>query len=122
MAILITYLILGGSGSSTFLDYVADSKDAVKTVMVKDERQKEALDILKSMGKRSREHSKQVKKTGKELGKLIAGREADTAEIATIADRIFESTESYNSDILDLRFELKEQVTREEWEQIFLEE
>jgi len=118
MAILITYLILGG-GSSAFLDYIADSKDAVKTVVVEDERQEEALNILKSMKSRSKEHSKEVGKTSKEIGKLMEGRDADTAEIAALADRNFESTESFNSDILDLRFELKNHVTREEWAQVF---
>ena len=58
MAILITYLILGG-GSSSFLDFISDTTDAVKTVVIDDERQDEALSILKSMKTRSKEHNKQ---------------------------------------------------------------
>jgi len=121
MALLLTYLFLSGGGSSAFLDRIADSKDVVKTVMVRDERQKEALNILDSMKKRSKEHSKQISKTSKELGNLIESRDASTAEIAAIGDRNLENIESYNRDILDLRFELKAQVTREEWAQIFSE-
>ena len=121
MALLIAYLFLGGGGSSAFLDYIADSPDAVKTVMVKGEQQEAALDILKSMKKRSKEQSKQSGKTSKELGKLIEGRDLNATEIAAISDRNFENSESYDSDIIDLRFELKEHVTREEWAQIFPE-
>jgi len=118
---ILTIIFLGG-GTSAFLDYIADSKDAVKTVMVKDARQKEALNILKSMKKRSKGHSKQVRKTIKELEQLIEGRDDNTAEIAAIGDRSFENIESYDRDILGLRFELKEYVTREEWAQIFPEQ
>ncbi len=120
IALLIS-LLLGG-GASAFLDYVADSEDAVKTVMVKDERQKDALNLLKSMKKRSKAHNKEVKKTVKELSELVEVRENEITEIAAIGDRHLENIESYNSDILDLRYELKEQITREEWAQIFPEE
>ena len=118
---LITILLLGG-GTSTFLDYIADSKAAVKTVMIKDSGQQAALDILKAMKKSSKSHNKQIRKTIKELGKHLEVRHDNVAEIAAIGDRHFENIELYNSDILDLRFELKEHVTREEWAQIFPEE
>lgn len=118
---ILTILFLGG-GTTAFLEYIADSKDAVKTVMIKDERQQEALIILKEMKKRTNGHNKQVKKTIKDLGKRFEGREDNTAEIATIADQYFKMLESYSDDILDLRFELKENVTRAEWAQIFPEE
>ena len=48
---LLTILFLSG-GSSVFLDYIADSKDAIKTVMIKDRGQQEALDILNAMKKK----------------------------------------------------------------------
>ena len=114
---LLTILILGG-GSSVFLDYIADSKDAIKTVMIKDRGQKDALDILKAMKKRSKSHGKEIRKTIKELGKHLEGRDDNAAEIAAIGDRHYENIELYTSDILDLRFEIKEHVTREEWAQI----
>jgi len=118
---LLTILFLSG-GSSVILDYIADSKDAIKTVMIKDRGQQEALDILNVMKKRSRSHNKEIRKTIKEFGKLLEGRDDNAAEIAAIGDRHFENSALYNSDILDLRFELKEHVTREEWAQIFPEE
>jgi hypothetical protein len=117
---LLTILFLGG-GTSAFLDYIADSQDAVKTVIPKNEHRKEALNILKSMKKRSKANSRQVRKTIKELGKLLEGREDNGADIAAISERHFLGVESYNGEILDLRFELKEHITREEWAQIFPE-
>jgi len=49
---LITILFLGGA-STGILDYIADTRDAVKQVMPKGEEQKAALTTLKAMKKRS---------------------------------------------------------------------
>jgi len=123
MAVLLTYLYLTyGGGSPAFFDFIADKIDEVKTVMVKDERQKEAINILKLMESRAKQHKKHVKETDKELSALIESRDTNLTEISSIGDRNFENIESYSSDILDLRFKLKEQVTREEWAQIFVEQ
>ena len=118
---LLTIMLLGG-GASASLDYIADSRDAVKTVMAEDGRQKDALSVLKAMKKRAKSQNKLVRKSVKELGKLLEGREDITAEGDDILDRHLENVESYSSDMLDLRFELKEQITRDEWGQIFSEE
>lgn len=120
LAALLAILFLSG-GTSAFLDYIADSQDAVKTVMVKDDRRKEALNILKTMKKSSKGYNKQVKRLIKELGNLLENREDNTLEIAAIGDQHFQEVEKFNKEILDLRFELKGQVTREEWIQIFRE-
>ena len=119
LAALLVLLLLSG-GSSAFLDHIAESKDAVKTVVVDAERRKEALRILQSMQARSKEQTKQVEETVKRLSKLIEGRNQNAEEMATIGERHFNDLDSYDGDILDLRFELREHVTRAEWAQIFV--
>ncbi len=118
---LMTIYILGG-GSSAFLDFVADSREAIKTVMVNDERPKAARGVLKQMKKTTNAHSKQNRKLKKELGKSLEDREDGTGNLAIIFDQHYDDLGSYTSDILDLRFELKEHITQEEWVQIFPEE
>jgi len=49
------------------LEYIADSRNNVKVVMAKDERQKEALKTLKAMKKRTTTRNKQVKRSAKSL-------------------------------------------------------
>jgi hypothetical protein len=39
--------------------------------------------------------------------------------IEAIWSDYFEAVDEFNSDMIDLRFELKDSVTREEWEQLF---
>lgn len=115
---LFTIMFLGGSNSAT-LDFIADTQDNVKVVMEKDDRRKEALATLKAIEKRTEAHNDVVGTTSKDLnGALVYGEENDE-EIDTIWYRYFAQREAYNRDMLDLRFQLKDQLTREEWQQVF---
>ena len=115
---LFTILLLGGSSTGT-LDYIADSQDSVKVVMEKDDRRKGALDTLKAMKKRTNAHNKMVKRASKDLNKALFSDEQTGASIDTIWDAYFSQRVTYNQDMLDLRFQLKDKLTREEWQQIF---
>ena len=80
---LFTLLILGG-GSTAMLAYIGETQDAVRTVMVKDERQKEALNTLKAMKKRTTARNKHVKRASKDLNKSLRQDVIDTAAINAI--------------------------------------
>jgi len=115
---LFTILILGGS-STGMLDFIADTQDTVKVVMEKDDRRKEALSTLKAIKKRTEAHNKMVKGSSKDLNKALTDNDVSEADIDTIWYRYFAQREAYNRDMLDLRFQLKDQMTREEWQQVF---
>ena len=115
---LFTILILGGSNTG-ILDFIADTQDTVKVVMEKDDRRKEALSTLKAIEKRTEAHNKVVKTSSKDLNKALADDDVTEADIDTIWYRYFAQREAYNRDMLDLRFQLKGQLTREEWQQVF---
>ncbi|NCF15112.1 MAG: hypothetical protein GWP62_07385 [Gammaproteobacteria bacterium] len=111
---ILTILFLGG-GSSGPLDYIADARGDVKTVMEKDDRRDEALDTLKSMKKQVSANNKAQKRAAKDLEKALA----DDADVEVIWDEFYEGTLAHNEAMLDLRFQLRDQMTREEWEQVF---
>ncbi len=115
---LFTIMILGGSSTAT-LAYIADTQDSVKIVMVKDDRQKEALSTLKAMKKRTNARNKQVKQASKDIYKVLRQDVINTADIDAIWTGYFAGIDQYNHDMLDLRWELKEHINREEWQQIF---
>lgn len=116
-ALLITMLL--GGGSSPLLGYIADSRDNVKMAMVSGERQKAALATLKAMKKSSKAHNKQVKKAAKGLAKAFDGHGVTAEQTDAIWTSYFSNMDQHNHDMLDLRFELKEHINREEWEAIF---
>lgn len=118
---LITIMFLGGA-SNGILDYIADTSDTVKQVLPKGDEQKAVLSTLKAMKKRSNARNKQVKRVTKALDKTYADHAGGGAEADAIWDELFIEIGHYNNDMLDLRFELKEQISREDWEEIFSEE
>ena len=111
---LFTMLILGG-GDSGILNFIADTQDTVKVVMEKGDRQKEALSTLKAMKKRVSAHNKILKRTSADLDKALS----TDADIDAIWEAYFEQWDAYNNEMLDLRFQFRDQLTREEWQQIF---
>lgn len=115
---IITMLILGGS-STAMLAYIAESQDSVKIVMAKDDRQKAALNTLKAMKKRSDARNKEVGRAIKNLSNSLEQDDIVTADIDAIWAEYFAVIDRYDDDMLDLRFELKEHINREEWNEIF---
>ncbi len=115
---LFMILFLGGSATG-MLNYIADTQDAVKVVMEKDDRRKEALGTLKTMKKRADSHNKMVKRTSKDMNKALSSDEVTEADIDTVWDAYFSQRAAYDQDMLDLRYQLKDQMTREEWQQVF---
>ena len=118
---LITILFLG-SGSTGLLDFIGETDDNIKVVMEKDERRKGALATVKEMKKRTKARNKQVKKARKELGKALADHDAEMNAFDSIWDTYYAEVEDYNKDMLELRFELRDRLTRDEWQQIFPED
>ncbi len=115
---LFTIYFLGG-GSGGILDYIADTKDRVEMVLADGERQEEALAVLKTIKKTATAHNKQVKRTAKGLQKTFRNHESTAAEIDALWAEHYAAINRYNEKMIDLRFELKEHIDREEWEIIF---
>jgi hypothetical protein len=115
---LFTILILGGSNTG-MLDFIAETQDTVKVVMEKDDRRKEALNTLKAMEKRTNGHHKMVNSASKDINRTLSNYQATDADIDTVWEGYFTERADYNRDMLDLRFQLKEQMTREEWQKVF---
>ena len=104
------------------LDFIADTQDEVKVVMEKDDRQKEAISTLKAMKKRTDAHNKMVKGASKNLSDTLSNDVGTDVEIDAVWDGYFSQRADYNREMLDLRYQLKDQMTREEWRQVFATE
>ncbi len=118
LTIIIISLLFGG-GSSPMLAFVAETGDTVKIVMVKDDRQKAALSTLKAMKKRTNARNRRVRRTMKDLNKALQQDDISTADIDTIWGGYFAEVDQYKDDMLDLRWELKGHINRDEWQAIF---
>ncbi len=101
------------------LGFIADTQDIVKTVMVNDDRQKAALSTLKALKKRTNARNKRVQQAMKGLNKALGQDDISTADIDAVWAGYFGEVDQYKDDMLDLRWELKGHINREEWEAIF---
>jgi len=77
------------------------------------------LATLKDMKKRTNAREKQVKKSSRELAAALNQSDINDAEIDAIWDQDIGEVNQHNYDMLDFRFQLKDQLTREEWQQVF---
>jgi hypothetical protein len=116
---LFTILFLGRGTDSAEFDYISDTRKSVKTVVVDDERRKDATSTLKAIKKRSSAHGKSAKKTSKRIVSALAEHDGSEVDIKVALGEYFAMTDAYNIDMINLRFELKEQLTREEWQALF---
>jgi hypothetical protein len=115
---LFTFLLLGGSQTG-MLDYIADTQDTVEVVVESEDRREEALATLKAMKKVVSARNKMVKSVSKDLNQTLMSDAATDADIDAIWEDYFSNRSSKDLNTLDLRYQLKDQMTREEWQQVF---
>lgn len=122
MIILLTLAMLfGGGGAATILAAVQGHTPREMTKVIKKEvtdekRQEAALAVVKDWGKADKKQDKTLAKARKELLKLVTqdgAKLADTAEFTAQIDTAIHETDR---NFLDMRFALKAQFTKAEWD------
>ena len=119
IAALIAVLFLGGGIENAVLDYIGFMRGSVDEVVSDEERQAQAKTTLKDMKKLTNAYSKSNQKAFKTLLAEMSNLDTNADAIGVLWDDYYQDVESYNKQMIDLRFELRESLTRDEWEQIF---
>lgn len=118
---ILTILFLSGGASTGWLYDFSDMKKQVKTVVADDERKDAALALVKELKARAKAERKSVKSLSKQLENAIAIADGDDSQLLYLGDQFLDNTRTYYVDVLDLRFELKQIITREEWTAAYAE-
>ena len=116
---LITIMFLGGGGGSAVLAYIAESTDMVKEVLQDDDRREEALETMASLKDLGKQHSKARQNVVKQMKKALADHETSPDVIDELWASYYQQVREINDATLEQRFELREQLTREEWGRVF---
>ena len=116
---LYTIFVLGGGFSFAISDFLDDMKQSTKTYVVDDEHKKEALDTIKAMKALLKDHQKSIGEISKPLGKELAANPLRNAEVDELWDQYIDLSSNTMREMVELRFQLKDQLSREEWEQLF---
>ena len=116
---LFTILFLGGGSATQLLGDISEVQDRVKIVMPKDDQRNEALSVLKTVEKRTKSRNKMVQSTVKQMGKELENHGVTDADIDAVWNDYVQGVDEFHRDMIDLRFELKQHISREEWQQVF---
>ncbi len=116
---LFTIFFLGGGSATQLLGNISEVQDRVKIVMPKDDQRSQALSVLNAMEKRTKSRNKMVKSTVKQMSKELEDHGVTDADIDAVWNDYVQGVDEFHRDMIDLRFELKQHISSEEWQQVF---
>ncbi len=116
---LYTIFVLGGGGAFGPMLYISDAMDNTKTVIVDKDRRKEVNTSLKEMKGRASDYNKAVQGVLKGLNPDGNSHDVTTEELEAFWSDVFELNSQFSSDFVEMRFGLRDQLSRDEWEGIF---
>jgi predicted AAA+ superfamily ATPase len=116
---LFTILFLGSGSATQLLGNISEVQDRVKIVMPKDDQRSQALSVLKTMEKRTKSRNKMVKDNAKQMRRELEDHGVTDADIDAVWNDYVQGVGEFHRDMIDLRFELKQHISREEWQQVF---
>lgn len=118
IATLIALLFLG-SGANMMLDGIDQMKHNVKSEIVDESARKAALDVVDRLEDTAKDYAMADNNDEKELIKLIQDYGSSTADLKANMDASYQQRVQFQKDMLALRFELKDKLSREQWEKVF---
>jgi len=117
---LIAVLFL--SGSSGVIGYIYDVnkiESGIKTLVVDEPRRSEALEVAQSMETSFTAYDNKVESIGEQMRNALHAQDALDSSLDVMWNQYLQDMDDYQRNFVDLRFELKEQLNREEWAAIF---
>ena len=120
-ALLAAYLLSGGgvSGSMLTSATVKQLSKQTETVVVEPARAEAARQILAQQRKEVKAFEKLFAKSGSQLTKFYKDHTADADQAQAVLDDLNTSWATAQQRAIDLRFELRDTLTREEWAALF---
>jgi len=115
---LLTIMLMGG-GSSVLNTDIQFVEEQLKMVMDKTDERKAALATLNEMTKRTQQRQKTLGKIQKQQKKLVADYGSSPEDTDKLWLEVTAERSEFHADMIKLRFELKEQLGREVWCELF---
>ena len=115
----LTALLFLGSGANMMLDGIDQMKDNIKDTIVEESTRKAALDVVEKLEDTANDYAEADSDGEDELLQLIQRYETTTADLQKNMDASFDSRIQYQQEMLAIRFELKDKLSREQWDKVF---
>jgi len=120
-ALLAMYFLGGGGASGSMLTSagVKQLNEQTEIVVADPTRAEQAQLIIKDLGKEVKAFEKAFARSGRQLNKSYKDHAADVDQALAILDDLNSGWELSQQRALDLRFELRESLTEDEWTALF---
>lgn len=122
-ALLAAYFLGGGlggvQGSLLTSSAVKQLSQMSETIVSEPGRAEAAQQILKELRKEISGFEKKFKKAGRELNRSYKSHEADEEQALEILRQLNSDWEIMQDNAIDLRFQLRDRMTEEEWVELF---
>jgi len=120
-ALLAMYFLGGGGASGGMLTSagVKQLNEQTEIVVADPTRAEQAQLIIKDLGKEVKAFEKVFARSGRQLNKSYKDHAADVDQALAILDDLNSGWELSQQRALDLRFELRESLTEDEWTALF---
>lgn len=115
---LMTLLLLGG-GTTYLLESIDFYQDRMEDLIPVGERRNQAEAVFDAMEDSTDRRHDAVEDVADQLGKLLQDTDVADADLEAALAQYRDAVATYYREMVDHRFELKDHVTREEWQQVF---
>jgi len=123
LIILFGSMFFGGAATvATFIEgsSTKDVKKAIKKVISDETRKDEIISLIKEWDKKKKKTRKQVEKEQKALLNVLTSYDSTRQAMQQAAMKLNESIDSEDRVFLDLKYSMREKLTKEEWDQFWV--
>jgi hypothetical protein len=119
MALLLTVILHGSSGTSAIIAAFDHAKVSIKADVSDNAQRTELLSVIDLAEKVTKEDLKNKEKSAKELLALVERHDAKAGDIQPVLEKLHADNESYQNRLIQYRFALKAKMSREQWANAF---
>ncbi len=119
VALIAAFLVVGSSGTSALLAALDQAQASVKTHVEDGARRAELVAAIENAEKGMKGALKGRGNATEELVELLGSHEAKVADSQPMVQRMRADVEAAQAQAIRSRFELKERMSRDEWQKVF---
>jgi len=101
------------------MEFIEKVSDLIRETVSEPHRSEEILSLVNDMEKELKDFNKQLKKSSKTLAKLNRNHNSRREDLENVLDELNDRRINSQEKLLEIRFEMKERMSREEWQAVF---
>ena len=120
MLIALTILIFGlGGGSSENWLFPEDFTDLVETGVVEENRQTRIIELYENVNESINSYYERVKEIAENTSRINRNPDATEKDFEKVVQSLMQERKKLQKEIIDARFNIVDQLTVDEWKQVF---